>query len=318
MTDPNGSASGELCPVMLFSGKGGVGKTTLAAATAVRLARMGSTVLTMSTDPAHSLSDALAVPLGPQPRQVMPGLDAMEIDARGMFNEAIDQTMGEGKVSSLSDLMRLVSQTPGVDEFGAIEMLMEIMERAQHDVVILDTAPTGHTLRLLMLPDLLDSWLGKLLEMKARIAKIGRLLRRLFPGGASPDEELLDKGLTGGRQRIGGLRDVLTDPDRSQIVLVTIPEAMSVAETERTLQMLQGHGMPVATVVVNQMQPRSGSCIHCRRRREIHESELVRMRRIAGDVPVRVVDSLSWEVRGLQGLLKMGDLLWGERGDQSA
>jgi arsenite-transporting ATPase len=298
---------------MLFSGKGGVGKTTLAAATAVRLARMGSTVLTMSTDPAHSLSDALAVQLGPRPRQVMPGFDAMEIDARGMFNEAIDQTMGEGKVSSLSDLMRLVSQTPGVDEFGAIEMLMEIMERAQHDVVILDTAPTGHTLRLLMLPDLLDSWLGKLLEMKARIARIGRLLRRFFPGGASPDEDLLDKGLSGGRQRIGGLRDVLTDPDRSQIVLVTIPEAMSVAETERTLQLLQGHGMPVATVVVNQMQPRSDTCIHCRRRREIHEAELSRMRRIAGDVPLRVVESLSWEVRGLQGLEKMGDLLWGER-----
>ena len=317
MTYTHSSASAEdLCPVMLFSGKGGVGKTTLAAATAVRLARMGSSVLIMSTDPAHSLSDALAVPLGPQPRQVMPGLDAMEIDARGMFNEAIDQTMGDGKVSSLGDLMRLVSQTPGVDEFGAIEMLMEIMERARHDVVILDTAPTGHTLRLLMLPDVLDTWLGKLLEMKARIARLGRLVKRVFPGSSAVDEELLDQGLSGGRQRIGGLRQVLTDPDRSQIVLVTIPEAMSVAETERTLQMLQAHGMPVATVVVNQMQPASDACVHCDRRHTIHEAELSRMQRIAGEVPVRVVDSLSWEVRGLKGLAKMGELLWGDKSER--
>lgn len=307
------STSNDLCPVMLFSGKGGVGKTTLAAATAVRLARMGSTVLTMSTDPAHSLSDALAVPLTSRPVRVMPNLDAMEIDARGMFSDAIDQTVGQGKASSLADLMRLVSQTPGVDEFGAIEMLMEIMERAQHDVVILDTAPTGHTLRLLMLPDLLDTWLGKLLEMKARIARVGRLLRRLLPSGGEGglDEAALEGGLQGGRRRIGGLREVLTDPNRAQIILVTIPEAMSVLETERTLNLLQAHGMPVATVVVNQLQPASDDCPFCQRRREIHLGELERMRRIAGEVPVRVVESLPVEVRGVVQLDRMGEILWG-------
>jgi len=308
------STSNDLCPVMLFSGKGGVGKTTLAAATAVRLARMGSTVLTMSTDPAHSLSDALAVPLTSRPVRVMPGLDAMEIDARGMFSDAIDQTMGQGKASSVADLMRLVSQTPGVDEFGAIEMLMETMERAEHDVVILDTAPTGHTLRLLMLPDLLDTWLGKLLEMKARIARVGRLLRRLLPSGGGEgglNEKELEGGLQGGRQRIGGLRQVLTDPNRSQIILVTIPEAMSVLETERTLNLLQAHGMPVATVVVNQLQPDSDDCPFCQRRRQIHLAELARMRRIAGEVPVRVVESLPVEVRGVVQLDRMGEILWG-------
>jgi arsenite-transporting ATPase len=275
----------DLCPVMLFSGKGGVGKTTLAAATAVRLARMGTRVLTMSTDPAHSLSDALDLPLTSKVRPVTEGLDALELDAGGIFSEAIDQTMGEGKVSSLADLMRLVSQTPGVDEFGAIEVLLEIMERAQHDVVILDTAPTGHTLRLLMLPDLLDTWFGKLLET-------------------------LGRGLEGGRRRFSGLRDVLSDPNRSQIVLVTIPEAMSVLETQRTLTMLTSHGMPVATIVVNQLQPESPDCLHCARRREIHLRELEHMRAIAADVPVRVVESLPWEIRGLDALERLGDLLW--------
>jgi arsenite/tail-anchored protein-transporting ATPase len=301
-----------LCPVMLFSGKGGVGKTTLAAATAVRLAAGGAHVLTMSTDPAHSLSDAFGIQLGAQPIQLMPGLDAMELDAKGVFTDAIDQMEGSSKKSSsLGDMMRLVSQTPGVDEFGAIEVLMEIMERAEHEVVILDTAPTGHTLRLLMLPDLLDSWMGKLLEMKSRLAKLGRLFKRLLPGDASSASEAdLSEGLEGGRQRIGSLRDVLSDPERSQIFLVTIPEAMSVLETQRTLEMLASASMPVASVIVNQLQPDSGDCLHCRRRRNIHLAELEHMRSVAGGVPLRVVESLPWEIRGLDALQRLGELVW--------
>lgn len=301
-----------LCPVMLFSGKGGVGKTTLAAATAVRLAAGGAQVLTMSTDPAHSLSDAFGIQLGAQPIRLMPGLDAMELDAKGVFTDAIDQMEGSSKKSSsLGDMMRLVSQTPGVDEFGAIEVLMEIMERAEHDVVILDTAPTGHTLRLLMLPELLDSWMGKLLEMKSRLAKLGRLFKRLLPGEASSASEAdLSQGLEGGRQRIGSLRDVLSDPDRSQIFLVTIPEAMSVFETQRTLEMLASASMPVASVIVNQLQPDSGDCLHCRRRRNIHLAELEHMRSVAGGVPLRVVESLPWEIRGLDALQRLGELVW--------
>ncbi len=303
----------DLCPVMLFSGKGGVGKTTLAGATAVRLARMGSRVLVISTDPAHSLSDVFDVQLGQQPRRLADGLDAMEVDARGMFDQALDQAQGP-KSSSLRDIMRLASETPGVDEFGAIEVLIQAMEQADHDVVILDTAPTGHTLRLLMVPQLLDSWFGKLLEMKTRLARAGRVIRKLIPGGGqgrAPDVEEIREGLEGGRRRISSLKDVLTDPDKAQIILVTIPEAMSILETRRTLERLSDGGLPVATVVVNQLQPDSGDCPHCARRRQIHEAELSQMRRLAGDVPVRVVESLPREIRGLDKLHEVGEILWG-------
>jgi arsenite-transporting ATPase len=306
--------SEDLCPVMMFSGKGGVGKTTLAAATAARLARLGSRVLVMSTDPAHSLADVFGVALGPQPRALAPGLDAMEVDARGLFNEALEAAGGE-EGGTARDLLRLVSETPGVDEFGAIEVLLQTLEQAQHDVVILDTAPTGHTLRLLMVPQLMDTWFGKLLEMRTRIARAGRLLRRLVGGGRKglqPDAEELGRSLEGGRRRIGNLKDVLTDPERAQIILVTIPEAMSIFETRRTLERLAGGGMPVGTVVVNQLQPASADCVHCTRRREIHLRELERMRQLAGDVPVKVVESLSHEIRGLVSLDELGELLWGE------
>ena len=302
----------ELCPVMLFSGKGGVGKTTLAGATAVRLARMGSRVLVISTDPAHSLSDVFDMPLGPRPRRLAEGLDAMEVDARGMFDEALDDAEGP-KSSTLRDILKLASETPGVDEFGAIEVLIQAMEQADHDVVILDTAPTGHTLRLLMVPQLLDSWFGKLLEMKTRLARAGRLVRRLIPGeGRAPDAEQIKQGLEGGRQRISSLKEVLSDPDRAQIILVTIPEAMSILETQRTLERLARGGLPVATVVINQLQPHSGSCEHCDRRREIHLEQQQRMHELAGEVPVRVVESLPRQIRGLEALAQMGEILWGE------
>jgi len=295
---------------MLFSGKGGVGKTTLAAATAVRLARQGTRVLVMSTDPAHSLSDVFAVPLQARPRELMPGLEAMEVDARGMFSEVMDAAEGE-ETGAMRDLVRLVSETPGVDEFGAIEVLLQAMEQAQHDVIILDTAPTGHTLRLLMVPQLMDSWFGKLLEMKSRFARASKVLRRLLGGRVNAlDAEDLGRDLQGGRQRMGSLREVLTDPDRAQIVLVTIPEEMGVLETQRTLTRLDQGGMPVGTVVVNQLQPESTDCLHCSRRRKIHLAELEHMRRVAGEIPVRVVESLPREIKGNEALCELGDLLW--------
>jgi arsenite-transporting ATPase len=302
-----------LCPIMLFSGKGGVGKTTLAAATASRLAVTGSQVLVISTDPAHSLSDVFGVQLGARPRTIEPGLDAMEVDARGMFSEAIAQAPENARTGGLLDVLRMASETPGVDEFGAIEVLLQAIEDAHHDVVILDTAPTGHTLRLLMLPQLMDSWIGKLLEMRQRLARAGRFLRRLIPGAGAADAGELGRELEGGRRRIGGLREMLSDPDRAQIVLVTIPEEMGVLETERTLQTLGTHGMPVGSIVVNQLQPASETCMHCRRRREIHLFELEHMRRVAGAIPVKVLESLPWEIRGQAALLEIADRLWGPR-----
>lgn len=300
------NATPELCPVMLFSGKGGVGKTTLAAATAVHLAASGSRVLLLSTDPAHNLSDVLDVQLGPTPRPVIPGLDAMEVDAKGMFGAVFDG----GNLPGGSTLSKLISDAPGIDEFGAIEILLQVLERAQHDVVVVDTAPTGHTLRLLMVPQLLDGWFGTLLELRHKISRAGRVLRRLFKTSELPPGESLEEGLSGGRARINRLRTQLMDGDRTQIVLVTIPETMGVLETTRTWEMLSSHGMPVATIVVNQLQPASASCPHCQRRRAIHEGELQHLHRRIGDLPTRTVESQPWEIRGPEALARVGSLLW--------
>ncbi|MCK5797384.1 MAG: ArsA family ATPase [Deltaproteobacteria bacterium] len=309
-------ARNDLCPVMLFSGKGGVGKTTLAAATAVRLARDGTRVLIVSTDPAHSLSDVFDTPLGPTPRPVIPGLDAMEVDAKGMFSSALPSTdVGDEETATgaLAKLMQMASQTPGVDEFGAIEVLMSAVEEAQHDVVILDTAPTGHTLRLLMLPELLDGWLGTLLTLRGHITRAGRLLRRFLPRAPNKDDaEKLEEGLLASRHRIAELRDLLRDPNKAQIFLVTIPEALGVMETLRTFELLKKQGLPVGSIVVNQLQPQSDTCVHCRRRRTIHDRELGDLRTHIGDTPLRIIESLDEEIRGAEALEAMGERLWAQ------
>ena len=302
-----------LSPVMLFSGKGGVGKTTLAAATAVQLAEGGSRVLIVSTDPAHSLADVFDMPLGPRPRTIYPGIDAMEVDARSMFGGMVDATATEG-AGGLSKLMSLAAKAPGIDEFGAIEVLLQAIEDADHDVVILDTAPTGHTLRLLTLPDLLDGWFGTLLQLRSHFSKLNRLFKRLLPSAAAePDAATLQQGLLDGKARVATLRAMLADPNKAQIFLVSIPEAMSVLETLRTLELLESQGMPVGAILVNQLQPASEGCIHCERRAQIHRRELAALVRGAGHTELRVIESQQTEIRGFDELRRLAALLWSER-----
>ena len=290
---------------MFFSGKGGVGKTTLAAATAVSAAGPDHRVLLLSTDPAHNLSDVLQLPLGAEPRQIAKGLDAMEVDARGLFTGNADDAPGP-----VSELMRLARETPGVDELGAIEILLEVLERAEHDVVIVDTAPTGHTLRLLAVPQLLDGWLGTLMQLRQRLAKTTRVLRKLWPGARDLDDDTMIAGLSDGRVRFSQLQQQLRDADQAQIVLVTIPEALSVLETVRTLNKLTKENMAVATIVVNQFQPEQ-DCPHCQRRRQIHLEQLEHLQRQSLGVNLRIVQSVPQQIRGVEALRELGQSVWG-------
>lgn len=307
-----------LCPVVLFSGKGGVGKTTLAGATAVHLAATGRRVLAVSTDPAHSLADVFDQPLGAEARRVAPGLDALEIDATGLFGAAaarVNEATPTAAPRGLGRVLALASQGPGVDELAAIQILMQALETTEHDVVVVDTAPTGHTLRLLMLPELLEGWMGTLLDLQQHFGRAGRLLRRWLPRAATTPgaREELQRGLQGGRQRLIDLREQLADPQRASLLLVTIPEALGVLETLRTLRTLRELRVGVGGLIVNQLQPSSPTCEHCQRRHQIHARELQGLREAVGTLPVYVVPSLATEVRGLEALAALAARLWDER-----
>ena len=305
-----------------FSGKGGVGKTTLAAATAVHLARQGLSVLITSTDPAHSLSDVFDQHIGHQGADLAPNLRGLEIDSSARWREATvggpggtegpESTRKRGRVErALTDAMQMMGEAPGVDEFISLELLLETMTSDVFDTVVFDTAPTGHTLRLLLLPEMLDGWIGRILTIKSQLSRFSRTLRKLMPRSARQEEEGdLGDNLMDARDRILRARDLITDAERTLFALVTIPEAMSVLETQRTMEQLAEHDIPLGVVIANQAQPPSETCDHCRLRHDIHERELARLAQICGETPMRVVRSKPTVIRGVDALAQLGHELW--------
>jgi arsenite-transporting ATPase len=313
----DGNAHGPL--YHFFSGKGGVGKTTLAAATAVHLARQGMRVLITSTDPAHNLSDVFDRQVGHGGADIERNRRALEVDSSARWAEATlapaeakDDKKKRGRIErALRDSMRMMGDAPGVDEFVSLEMLLETMASDAYDTVVFDTAPTGHTLRLLVLPEMLDGWLGRILTLKSHLTRAGQLFRKFLPGPQTDEAPDLGQNLMGARDRIAQARRLITDPDRTLFALVTIPEALSVLETQRTIQHLDEHQIPVGVVIANQVQPDSDHCDHCRLRHGIHQRELGRLQGVCGGIPLRTVSSKPTVLRGVDALAELGLELWG-------
>ncbi|MDY0003514.1 MAG: ArsA family ATPase [Polyangia bacterium] len=317
------ASSGDGGPLYhFFSGKGGVGKTTLAAATAVHLARKGLRVLITSTDPAHSLSDVFEQQIGHHGADLAPGLRGLELDSSARWAEAtvlaeepeLAAPRRRGRVErALTDAMKMMGDAPGVDEFISLELLLETMTSDAFDTVVFDTAPTGHTLRLLLLPEMLDGWLGRVLTIKSQLSRMGRVFRKLLPQGRDgQDAPDIGEGLMSARERISRARELISNPDRTLFALVTIPEAMSVLETARTMKQLSEHHIPVGAIIANQIQPHSDTCPHCRLRREIHVKELEHLVSVSGGTPLRVVESKPRVIRGVVALAELGSELWPE------
>ena len=296
-----------------FSGKGGVGKTTLAAATAVHLAESGRRVLITSTDPAHSLSDVFDRQIGHRGAEIMPGLRALEIDSTARWAEAtsLPEDRKPKKIEkALGDAMRMLGEAPGVDEFISLDLLVETMSTDLFDEVVFDTAPTGHTLRLLLLPKMLDGWIGRMIALRGFFSRFGRVIRKLIPRGERKNLPDMSENLKSARERMAGVRELIKDPGRTRFALVTIPEAMSVFETRRTMQQLQDNGIPVGVVIANMIQPDSDTCDHCRLRHRIHTRELENLRELVGSIPMVNVASKSTVVRGPDALAALGRELW--------
>ncbi|KAB1192228.1 TRC40/GET3/ArsA family transport-energizing ATPase [Haloferax sp. MBLA0076] len=278
---------------VLYGGKGGVGKTTMAAATALASAADGTATLVVSTDPAHSLSDTLGMPLPAEPARVREDIPlyAAEIDpdsvmegpfAGGGDAPADDETaydtsdydddnpfvgddggaspfggMGDA-MGGFEDLlggdgpMGMAGSMPGADEAAAMQQLLEYLDDPRFERVVIDTAPTGHTLRLLELPEMMDSMLGRIVRMRERFSGMMDSVKGMFGGGPDdPQAGMAD--LDELRERIERLRAVLRDPSKTDFRVVMIPEEMSVVESKRLVARLDEFGIPVQTLVVNRV-----------------------------------------------------------------
>lgn len=246
--------------VLLFTGKGGVGKTTASAATATLAAGRGLKTLVISTDPAHSLADAVDTPLGPEPTEIDAGLYGQQVDAQRSF---------ERSWRDIQDYLRSVLDRSGVDPMKAEEMtvlpgaeevlaLLEVRRQATAglwDLVVVDCAPTADTLRLLALPEALSWYMDRVFPVSRRIAKAMRpVLNRAVPVPHDPVFAAVER-LHG---ELADVRALLADATRSTVRLVLTPEAMVVAEARRTLTSLALYGYRVDGVVANRVFPAGG------------------------------------------------------------
>jgi arsenite-transporting ATPase len=315
---------------VLYGGKGGVGKTTMAAATALASANAGTSTLVVSTDPAHSLSDTLDTEIPSQPARVREDapLWAVEIDPddalsqAGMFGQdggfagGLDALLGGGAGDSAQD----AAMMPGADEAAAMQLLLEYLDDERFDRVVVDTAPTGHTLRLLELPEVLDSMVGTFLQMRERFGGMLEGMKGMF-GAGGDDEDGPGSGfgdLDAVQERVERLRSVLTDPSRTDFRVVMVPEEMSVAESERLVERLDEFGVPVGTIVVNRVMepladvadvpteafvaPDPEHCEFCSRRWDVQQQALAAAQDLFRGNDVKRVPLLAEEVRGKRSL----------------
>lgn len=260
----------EKLKLIIFSGKGGVGKTTCSCATALYCARRGQKTLLASTDPAHSLADSLDIPAGRVITPV-PGTDrlyTLEIDAlqyleqfKQDYGDVLKEIANRGTYFDREDINDFFSLSlPGMDELMGIMTVMDHLESREYDVIVLDTAPTGHTIRLLSLPDHMGEWLRVLDLMLEK----HRYMASVFSGRYRPDAT--DAFIERMNNKVLKLKKLLTDPTRTQFIPVVIPEPMSINETEKLVKVVRSQGIPLTQMIVNRVAS-DRECTFCRSRR---------------------------------------------------
>jgi len=326
---------------VLYGGKGGVGKTTCAAATALASARDGTATLVVSTDPAHSLSDTLETAIPAEPTRIREDIPlfAAEIDPEAAMGEG-PFGMDEDAFGGLGGMLGgggpmagdgpadeaaaddplgggeglLGGSMPGADEAAAMRLLLDFIDDDRFDRVVIDTAPTGHTLRLLELPETMDSMVGKILRLRQRFSGMMDSVTGMF--GGSDDEVDPEAGiedLEALSERIEQLRALLCDPTRTDFRIVMVPEMMSVLESERLLGQLSEFDIPVSTVVVNRVMqdpsevlgrpvdiagPNHDDCEFCARRWQVQQDALARGQDLFRGHEVQRVPLFAEEVHG--------------------
>lgn len=283
--------------LLLVGGKGGVGKTTISSALALEAAEMGKKTLLISTDPAHNLGDAFNTSIGGKIKSVYAHLDALEIDPDKEARAHLERIIQQMKQFVHPDLyaeaerqLRLSANSPGAQEAALLERICREIEHglAHYDLLIFDTAPTGHTLRLLTLPEAMAAWTQGMLQHDKKSSELSGVLAHLSPkAGKDVDNPLGEpeqlataemsprsRGITETllqRQRLfQRTRRILKDPSTTALLYVLIPEKLPILETQRAVKTLQEESVPVGGIFVNRVLPShaDGEFLAVRRQQE--------------------------------------------------
>ena len=313
--------------VLFFGGKGGVGKTTCSSAFALEAARRGRRVLLVSTDPAHSTSDIFERRIGPDERELEPRLSAIEIDAGreatryvGEVRRDIERMFAPAVIRHAHRQIEMAAASPGLAEVALLDRMIDlIVEReARYDLIVFDTAPTGHTVQLLRMPEVMDTWIQALVKHRRAILEIDRGSEPTAGWGSSSlgaeaasaaeaaagpgSEDPVLAALERRHQRLKLLRSRLLDRGNTSFVLVTIPERLAIEETARSAETLSATGIDVGALVVNRILPDGLEGEFFRSRKAQEEQHLAEITRRFPRLPRVYVRQLPRDVYGLASL----------------
>jgi arsenite/tail-anchored protein-transporting ATPase len=302
--------------ILVYTGKGGVGKTSVAAATAVRCAALGYRTVVVSTDLAHSLADSLDLPLGPAPRQVAPNLWAQETDIYDNLQTHwgdVQKWLGailrwSGEVDSMvADELTVL---PGMDELANLLWINRHRESGNYDVIVVDAAPTGETLRLLSFPDVMRWWMQRIFPIQRRAMGLARPLISTFIDIPLPTEQVYDS-VERLFAQLDRLHSMLIDPRLTSIRLVLNPEKMVINETQRTSTYFHLFGYPMDLVVANRILPDQVTDPYFNVWKDTQARNMRRVEEGFTPVPIKQAPLFEDEVVGLEALARLAAAVYG-------
>ena len=305
--------------IIVHTGKGGVGKTSISAATALRCAEMGLRTIVISTDTAHSLADSLDVKIGPEPVLLTDNLWAQEVDARYSMDKywgRIQDYMLEVLSSRSSGVKDIVAEEvtilPGLEEGAHLLWINKYANEGQHDVLIVDAAPTAETLRLLSLPDTSRWWFQRIMSLMRGAGRLLRPFSKPLIGADLPDNDTLES-IDGLFNTLDKVRLLLSDPEYSSLRLVINPERMVIKETQRTYTYLNLYGYAVDAVLVNRVIPPEVTDPYFDAWKKQHAINLDFIGEAFGTLPVLQAPLFDQEMGGFDSLRRLADALYGDR-----
>lgn len=303
--------------VIVHTGKGGVGKTSISAATALRCAEMGLKTIVISTDTAHSLADSLEAKIGPEPVQLADNLWAQEVDARysmdkywGLFQKYMVALFSRNGVDDI--VAEEVTILPGLEEGAHLLWINKYFNEGEFDVLIVDAAPTAETLRLLSLPDVTRWWFERVLSLTRGAAKLLRPIGRLVKNDNIPDEAAWEQ-VQELFKTLDRVRDLLADPEVASMRLVVNPEKMVIKETQRTYTYLNLYGYATDAILCNRIIPDEVTDPYFAMAKDRQKENLGLIGEAFGELPLLKAPLFGQEVTGMDALKKLADSLYGDQ-----